>query len=110
MCSLCDSDASVDPKHLLQHHERVLIDLEGESIYVRRSFLRKDAVKQTSKDSLKSRLRLREVFISEQSMDEGGQRRDFFHLLLREIFSQSGLFAGYPTNVLPLHNVEAVEK
>ena len=46
---------------------------------MRRSFLRKDAIKQTSKDSLKSRLRLRAVFISEQSMDEGGQRREFFH-------------------------------
>lgn len=29
--------------------------------------------------------------------------------LLHDIFNHSGLFAGYPNNVVPLHNVQAVE-
>ena len=53
---------------------------------------------------------LRVVLIGEQAVDEGGPRRAFFHLILREAFSQCGLFAGYPANVLPLHNVGSGEK
>ena len=40
-------------------------------------------------------------------MDEGGPRREIFHLLLNEVF-RSSLFSGYPENVLPRHNVKAV--
>ena len=117
MCILCVhyySVVSVDPKHLLiQHRERVLIGLEEENyqrINVRRPFLLKDTLKQISKDSFNANKMLRVVFIGEQAVDEGGPRREFFNLILREAFSQCGLFAGYPANVLPLHNVQAVEK
>ena len=52
---------------------------------------------------------LRVVFFHEQAVDEGGPRREFFSLAFRELFKQSGLFTGYPGNVIPLHNVQAVE-
>ena len=39
--------------------------------------------------------------------DTGGTRREFFHLLIHEIF-RSSLFQGYPNHTVPLHNVEAV--
>ena len=29
--------------------------------------------------------------------------------MLKEVFNHSGLFAGYPDNVVPLHNVQAVQ-
>lgn len=45
-------------------------------------------------------------FIGEEAVDLGGSRREFFHLLMQEIF-QSQYFAGYPDHVIPQHNVEA---
>ena len=78
-------------------------------INIRRSCLLKDAVRQFSKASFDVNKLLRVVFICEQAVDKGGPRREFFHLLLNEIFNLSGLFTGYPSNVIPLHNVEAVE-
>ena len=44
----------------------------------------------------------------EQAVDDGGLRREFFRLLLSEIFLKSGLFSGAPDNVVPLHSVQAV--
>ena len=44
----------------------------------------------------------------EQAVDEGGPRREFFRLLMNEIFTKSGLFSGAPDHVVPLHCVEAV--
>ncbi len=49
-----------------------------------------------------------ESYIGEQSVDDGGPRREFFQLLMRECFSKSGLFRGWPCNTVPAHNVEAV--
>lgn len=48
-------------------------------------------------------------FIGEEAVDEGGPRREFFHLLLQEIF-KSSYFVGFPANVVPVHNIEAVVK
>jgi len=44
----------------------------------------------------------------EQAVDEGGPRREFFRLLMNEIFTKSGLFSGAPDHVVPVHSVEAV--
>ena len=46
-------------------------------------------------------------FIGEEAVDTGGPRREFFHLVLREMF-RSSLFQGYPSHIVPLHNIEAV--
>ena len=58
----------------------MLIGLEEENYErnnVRKSF---HAIKQISKDSFNSTLRLRMVLIGEQSVDERGPKREFFHL------------------------------
>ena len=41
-------------------------------------------------------------------MDDGGPRREFYLLLSKELFTQSGLFCGWPNNVVPIHDAEAV--
>jgi hypothetical protein len=33
-----------------------------------------------------------------------------FSFLIKEIFSQSSLFTGWPSHVVPMHNMEAVSK
>jgi hypothetical protein len=51
---------------------------------------------------------LKVCFIGDASIDDGGPRREFFSLLLREIFVKSGLFYGWPDHVVPLHHIEAI--
>ena len=47
-------------------------------------------------------------FIGEHAVDSGGPRREFYRHLIPETFSKSGLFAGWPEHVVPLHNIDAV--
>lgn len=52
---------------------------------------------------------LKVCFVGEPAtIDDGGPRREFFSLLLREIFTKSGVFYGWPENVIPMHSVTAV--
>ena len=97
-------------KHvLLQHQDRVLVGRkEYQRVNVRRSSLLKDAFRKFSRHSFIVEKLLRIIFVGEQAVDEGGPRCEFLHLM-HDIFIKSGLFAGYPDYVVPLHNVEAVE-
>lgn len=42
------------------------------------------------------------------TVDDGGPRREFLSILIKDIFNMSGLFNGWPNNVCPVHNVKAV--
>lgn len=114
-CSSNDkSFDDVSTKHLLlRHRQTAIIELNSENyqrINIRRAHLFRDAFKQFSKQSFNECKMIRVVFVREQAVDEGGPRRAFFHLLMRECFEKSGLFAGYPDHVVPLHDIEAVDK
>ena len=99
-------------KHvLLQHQERVLLSVDeygSQGMNIRRYYLLEDSFRQYSKHSFDVNKRIMVRFVGEPSVDEGGPRREYFHLLLHEIFEKSGLFAGYPNHCVPLHNVEAL--
>ena len=47
-------------------------------------------------------------FIGEGAVDEGGPRREFFHLLIQEILSKSGFFDGFPERVILLYDVTGI--
>ena len=51
---------------------------------------------------------LKVTFIGEASVDEGGPHREFFQLSVKEVLRMPSLFTGWPHNVVPQHNVEAV--
>ena len=51
---------------------------------------------------------LKVSFVGEAAIDDGGPRREYFQLLLRDIASKSGLFKGYPDHVVPVHSIEAL--
>ena len=51
---------------------------------------------------------LKVIFMGESAVDDGGPRREFFQLLLKDAFTSSGLFIGWPHHTIPLHHVEAV--
>ena len=99
-------------KHILQQHQYKVITGDDEEdrqrIHVRRSHLIFDTMRAFSKATFNVAKTLKVNFIGESSVDEGGPRREFFQLALKEAFTTSGLFCGWPENVVPIHNVEAV--
>ena len=102
---------SIVTKHMIQQHqERVITSVDDEDVqrvHIRRSHLLTDALRQFSKFKFDVTKMLQVRFIGEEAVDAGGPRREFFHLLMQEIF-KSSLFEGYPIHTIPLHNVEAV--
>lgn len=77
-------------------------------INVRRSHLYQDALRAFSRTTFNAAKVPKVNFIGEQSIDDGGPRREFFLLLSKEIFTKSGLFCGWPNNVVPIHDARAV--
>ena len=99
-------------KNVSQHHQCKVItgrdEEDHQRICVRRSHLFSDAACAFSRPNFNVSKLLKVVFVGEPSVDEGGPRRDFFQLLMKEAFTSSGLFAGWPQNVVPMHSVKAV--
>ena len=83
---------------------------DRQRIHVRRSNLISDTIRAFSRPTFNVSKLLKVVFVGEPSVDEGGPRREFFQLIIKELFSYSGLFIGWPQNVVPVHNVEALAK
>lgn len=112
-CSVESDKADlIKAKHLmLVHQEKVIVkpvDENYQRIHIRRSQLFVDAMRAFSKPTFNASKMLKVVFIGEPSVDDGGPRREFLQLLMRDAFATSGLFAGWPQHVVPLHNVQAV--
>ena len=93
---------------MLQHQQMVISgedDEDFQCITIRRSHLFRMLFMHFHKNVSK---KLKVVFVGESSVDSGGPRRELFQLLMKEAFTKSGIFAGWPNNVVPSHNVEAV--
>ena len=104
-------DPTVAKHVLLQHQYKVITGTDEEDrqrIHVRRSHLITDAIRAFSKSTFNASKMLKVVFVGEPSVDEGGPRREFFQLAMKDAFTTTGLFAGWPENVVPVHNVGAV--
>ena len=103
---------SVVAKHVMQQHQLTVItgidDEDFQRITVRRSHFFLDTFRAFSKSSFNVSKLLKVVFVGESSVDSGGPRREFFQLLMKEAFTESGIFAGWLDNVVPIHDVEAV--
>ena len=77
-------------------------------IHVRRSNLVADTMRALKKHNFDAEKLLKVVFVGEPCVDEGGPRREFFQLVIKEVFTMSGLLHGWPQNVVLTHNVQAV--
>lgn len=96
-----------------QHQVRAITSNDDEDImriHVRRSHIFEDSVRQFSKDSFNTSKMLKVLFIGESAVDDGGPRREYFQLLQHDIACKSGLFGGWPSNVVPIHNVNALAR
>ena len=99
-------------KHALQQHQlRVMTGDDEEDVQricVRRNSIVADTFCQFSKTTTDVSKRLKVVLIGESSIDEGGPCREYLQLALKEIFVKSGLFVGWPQNVIPVSNTNAL--
>ena len=99
-------------KHAMIQHQRKVIQAKDEedtqSVYIRRKLLYSDAFKAFSRPSFNVSKMLKVTFIGEGAVDDGGPRREFFSILMRDTFAKSGLFCGSPENVLPIHSIQGV--
>lgn len=77
-------------------------------IHVRRRLLFVDALRAFSQPTFDTFKMFKVTFIGEEAVDDGGPRRELFSFLMKDAFSSSGLFSGWPSNVAPVHNVDAV--
>lgn len=102
----------ISAKHVLQQHQYKVItgrdEEDRQRIHVRRSHIINDSIRAFSKPNFNVSKMLKVIFVGEPSVDDGGPRREFFELLMREAFTTSGLFVGWPQNVIPTHNVQAL--
>lgn len=78
-------------------------------IKARRRHIWEDAL-NSFKRGIPASKHLRVTFLGEPAVDAGGPLREFFRLLLREIFRNGSLFCGPDTARYPLHNVAALTK
>ena len=101
---------SIAIKHIIMQHQARVIssnnDEDVQCVRIRRSNVLSDSLRQFSRRSFDISKMIKVNFIGEEAVDLGGPRREFFHLLMQEIF-QSQYFTGYPDHVIPQHNVEA---
>ena len=102
----------ISTKHILKQHQLRAIssrdDEDFQRLHVRRGCLFSDAFCGFSKPTFNASKPLKVSFIGEHAVDSGGPRREFYRHLIPETFSKSGLFAGWPEHVVPLHNIDAV--
>lgn len=81
----CDKDIL---KHvILQHQPRAIlsVDEDVQRIHIRRTDLFSDVLRQFARGSFDVSKMLQVRFVGE-AVDVGGPRREFFHLLLNEVF------------------------
>ena len=76
--------------------------------HVRRSNLVADAMCALKKRNFDATKLLKVMFVGEPSVDEGEPTREFFQLVIKEVFIMSGLFHGWPLNLILVYNVEAL--
>ena len=93
---------------LIQHQKKVIIEEDFQRVHIRRKSLYSDALHAFSRLTFNASRMLRVTFIGEPAIDDGGPRREFFGFLMRNVFSISGLFTGWPSNVVPIHSIEGV--
>ena len=98
-CSVTPPDV-IKITHIFKtHQQKVIMAVDEEDyqrIHVRSKCLFDDAVWAFSRPTFNASKLLKVTFIGEGAVD-GGPRREFFNLLMKDAFHSSGLFSGWPS-------------
>ena len=82
-------------------------EYDFQEISVRRSHLVYDTFEKFRDIKFDCSLILKVCFVGEAAEDVGGPRREFFRLLIEDLFKLQDMFVGWPSNVIMKHNIEA---
>ena len=108
-CSACANFRPSALDSLLENHRTVVVSEEKyHRITVRRRHLLQDSM-TAFRIGFPFNSHLAVTFLGEPAVDAGGPCREFFRLLLQEIF-QSSLFEGLEGSRVPAHNMTALDK
>ena len=105
ICHAADSEKT--KSIIVLHQKKVLAEDDFQKISVRRSHLISDTFEQFNNKSFDCSLLLKIFFVGESAEDIGGPKREFFRLLIQQMFQLEEMFAGWPSNVTMRHNIEA---
>ena len=72
---------------------------EANRMSVRRKYVWTDAIRAMTRSSFNCRKSVRITFVSEEGVDDGGPRREFFHLAIKAMADDHTIFHG-PENRL----------
>ena len=93
-------------RHMLESHfSRVVSTDTYQRINVRRQFLLQDAMAAFQRKTIDPSKLLRVHFVGESAVNS---RREFLQLMIGALFTDAGLFEGYPSSVAPIHNIVAL--
>lgn len=92
---------------LMQHIKDTTIEVEdpGLCIAVRRRHLWRDSKLVLSRPNNTYSMGMRVTFVSEAAVDEGGPKREYFRLVLRELSNNNALFDGSSERRIFRHNL-----
>ena len=82
---------------------------ESQRIIIRRKHVWEDALHQL-KCGFDVHKHPKVTFVGEPAVDDGGPRREFFHLLIGSIAGNNHLFCGDETSRVPMHNMMELGK
>jgi len=103
---------NISTKDLLINHSQKILSQDKDDIFrikIRRKHIWEDSL-NVFKRGVPVSKHLRITFLGEPAVDAGGPLREYFHLLIREIFSRGTLFQGKETARVPVHNVLELKK
>ena len=94
---------------IIQHQQKTLniAEEDFQKISVRRNHLVFDTFQQFESKEFDCSLLLKVCFVGEAAEDVGGPRREYFRLLIQQVFQLQDMFVGWPSNVTMKHNIEA---
>ena len=99
-------------KHVLKQHQQSVVSSldinDVQRLHVRHTHIFTDSLSQFTKSLFDVSKMLQVTFVGEAIVDDGGPRREYFNLLQQSTACTSGLFVGWPHNIVPIHNVDAL--
>ena len=100
---------SANVSSVLKENFSILMDPEeANRLVIRHKHIWNDAIRALSKYSFDYHKSVQITFVGEEAVDEGGPKREFFHLALKAMADDHTIFQGPSHGHSFVHNVQAL--
>ena len=103
-----ESVAALLDEHFSLYYPIVCDPDQANRITIRRNHIWKDAVHAMSRSSFDPSRCVKVTFVSEEAVDDGGPRHEFFSLALQEVTEDGTIFQGPQCICFFMHNVQGL--